>query len=265
MAEKKGDPPGSDYFKVKNDWFDALIGIEKLPWRECRCLLYIIRRTYGWQKKSMEIPINDFVVVTGIGKTHISAALKSLKFKKLIRVTKNDNCKYLTYSFNKYFNQWKSNLVTENGNSHLVTENGNKKLPKTVTKNTENGNSLPITPIIVKDNIKTIKNNHNAKKHFALFWDQYPIKKGKMKTYEKWLLLIKNKTLPSIETILKAIKDQTEERETLLQIPNKFIPEWKYPTTWLNQGCWSDECYIPETKPQKTELEKWREKQSQKR
>jgi phage replication O-like protein O len=228
-----------------------------LPGRERQCLDFIIRRTYGWQKKEAEIPIKDFVSATGIGKTHVSSALKSLRRKRLI-VTKNGNTEIktgknsgrsiLTYSFNKYFEQWAGLCVTENGNIACVTENGNTKLPKTVTQNTENGNTKDFAPIIVKDNIKTIKDKlHTSKKN------------GVKKTAKKSNDFYKKKALAVLKYFNKMkgskyrdhakisarLKDGGTVKDCILIINNKFAdeyfqenPRFLNPTTLFRKSHW---------------------------
>jgi phage replication O-like protein O len=137
--ELPGDTPEKDYFKVKNDWFDALIKF-KLPGVQMQCVLFIIRRTYGWQRKESDIPTGEFAETLGVRPQHICRALNELKKRKIVTITKNGNKRYSTYSFNKYFNTWLPKMV--------ITINGNKLLPKMVTTVTKNG----FTPI--KDNIK---------------------------------------------------------------------------------------------------------------
>jgi hypothetical protein len=39
---------------------------------------------------------------------------------------------------------------------------------------------------------------------------------------------------------LQSIANQKEEKQILCD-SGLFCPEWKHPTTWLNQGCWNDE------------------------
>lgn len=156
--EKKGDSPKKDFFKVKNDWWEALI-LVNMPGATNQCLRYIIRMTYGWQRKEAEIPMKDFESATGLKIPHISRSLKSLKDAKMIIVTKNGNNldkRLLTYSFNKYFDQWLP-IVTNYGNKKQVTGNGNDKLPETVTNVVKNGNLFDVTPITSKDILKTVK------------------------------------------------------------------------------------------------------------
>ena len=161
MTEIPGEIPKKDYFRVSNDWWDALTRCH-MPGNVRQCLDYIIRMTYGWRRKEAEIPIMDFVSATGLKKPHISRALKSLKLSEMVIVTKNGNNldkRLLTYSFNKYFEQWKP-IVTNYGNKKVVTKNGNNKLPETVTNLTKNGNNIPI----IRNNTLNNSLNNNSRK-----------------------------------------------------------------------------------------------------
>ena len=71
---------------------------------------------------------------------------------------------------------------------------------------------------------------------FETFWKSYPNKSGKSAALKSWQ---KRKDLPDIEIILQAIENQTEWRKNS---GGRFRPEWKNPATWINQGCWEDEC-----------------------
>ena len=76
--------------------------------------------------------------------------------------------------------------------------------------------------------------------NFDLFWQHYPLKKGK--GYARKCFA---KVKVSDEVILKAINDQIKEKQ-YLRSQNRFVPEWKNPSTWINQECWSDECFLPQ-------------------
>jgi hypothetical protein len=75
---------------------------------------------------------------------------------------------------------------------------------------------------------------------FKIFWKEYPIKKSKAKAHDIWRKLKKNGKLPNIDIVLQSIANQKEEKQ-ILSDNGLFVPEWKHPTTWLNQGCWDDE------------------------
>lgn len=72
---------------------------------------------------------------------------------------------------------------------------------------------------------------------FDLFWNEYPLKKARKKAQETFLKKIKD---IHIDEILKALRAQKREFETIAKITNKPT-FWKHPTTWLNQECWTDE------------------------
>ena len=78
---------------------------------------------------------------------------------------------------------------------------------------------------------------------FEQFWSAYPRKKSKIACFKKWEIYKKNGDLPPIETLLKAIELQKKER-AFLKSQNRFVPEWKHASTWLNQGCREDDCEV---------------------
>jgi len=80
---------------------------------------------------------------------------------------------------------------------------------------------------------------------FALFYKRYPRKKAKEQAVKTWKKLAKSGALPPIEQILSAIDAQVAERNRLTSC-GEFVAEWKYPSTWLNSGCWDDEIIDPE-------------------
>lgn len=94
-------------------------------------------------------------------------------------------------------------------------------------------------PLTAEVKLKEVKLKE-IKDHFEKFWSAYPLKKAKKKAREIFIKLSKDKILPNSEILVAAIEGQAAEKEKLKR-ENKFFPEWKHPTTWLNQGCWEDE------------------------
>ena len=76
----------------------------------------------------------------------------------------------------------------------------------------------------------------NSKSNFQIFWNVWPNKVGKDAALKSWQ---KRKDLPELEIILAAIQKQIDWRNNS---HGRFRPEWKNPATWINQGCWDDEC-----------------------
>jgi hypothetical protein len=129
-------------------------------------------------------------------------------------------------------NECGSKYIDNNINIYKEKEiNKEKETPSLVGKESElNPPDIGVAPpLVVTDN-------------FEVFWKAYPNKKGKAGALAKWNVLKKQKTLPNIQVILNAIQSQKEWRNTAKQ--GEFRPEWKHPSTWLNQGCWDDEVEV---------------------
>lgn len=88
-----------------------------------------------------------------------------------------------------------------------------------------------------KDKKVNNEKNKTYSQEFLEFWSAYPSKIGKDAAWKAWSK--RNGIRPHIETILSAIQNQKAWRE---KAGGAFRPMWKNPATWLNQGCWDDEC-----------------------
>lgn len=93
----------SPYTKVPNSIFD----IEGLNIYERLVLLYIIRKTIGFNKKSDGISLSQFMKFMGISKPTVLKSIKKLKELKYIKVTKQTNS-----TGGKHFNRY-TPLVNE--------------------------------------------------------------------------------------------------------------------------------------------------------
>ena len=131
------------YTRIANELLEAVCRTN-LSGSELRILLYIIRRTYGFNRSYAEMPLSEISEAVGIRKNHISEALKRLSANKIIELHPNKGTRPQTVSIVKNYEEWavescetllfpKTGTVPENGNS-TVPENGNSTVP-------ENGNS----------------------------------------------------------------------------------------------------------------------------
>lgn len=73
---------------------------------------------------------------------------------------------------------------------------------------------------------------------FESFWKIYPNRKAKGAAYKAWQKLNPDSSLQAL--LFSAIESQKKER-AMLSAAGRFVPEWKYAGTWLNQKCWLDE------------------------
>ncbi|MCP4582101.1 MAG: replication protein [candidate division Zixibacteria bacterium] len=122
------------YLKIANELFDALIRI-RIPGEARQVLDVIVRKTYGFNKKSDVISISQFCQSTGIRKSHIDRALCKLERMKLI--TKKGNGKRVTYRINKDFDSWEP--LPKRG---FIPQKGNIK-PDATSNVPQKGNDVP--------------------------------------------------------------------------------------------------------------------------
>ena len=195
------------HIRIATEIWEELCKI-RIPGEARQCLDFILRKTYGFNKKEDRIPISQFVAGTGIIKQHIKRNLDKLLEMGL--VTNNG----YNYSFNKNYSQWrrvpKKVTVTNNGNA--VTNNGYKKEPIKVISINNNKHS----------SINTIL--------FEKFWEAYNKKTGKKKTLEYW----KQKKLNESTALLIIEK----AKQVALTTEVRFR---KDPERWIRDERWNDE------------------------
>ena len=121
------------YTAIANELMDALIK-NRVPGEQMQCFLFIARKTWGWNKKSDDISLSQFVESTGICKPHVCRALNYLFGKCMISITKKGNG-ISGYAIQKDFEKWKAlpKKVTLPKKVKGVTKKG-KKTQEIVTK-----------------------------------------------------------------------------------------------------------------------------------
>jgi len=119
------------FTRLSNELLDALARI-RIPGEARQMLDVIIRKTYGFGKKSDYISATQFMDATGLPKYSVHRARGKLLKLNLIEVTKKANRIMLKYSINKHYRTWKplakKVTVTKKANR------GNQKSLQTVTK-----------------------------------------------------------------------------------------------------------------------------------
>ena len=76
------------YTRVANELLEALARINLCAY-ETRVLLVIIRKTYGWHKKTDWISLSQLTMSTGIRKAHVCRTINSLVARNIIMRDKN--------------------------------------------------------------------------------------------------------------------------------------------------------------------------------
>lgn len=128
------------HVKIANEIFDALCRF-RIPGESRQVLDFVIRKTYGFNKREDAISLSQFCSGTGLKKNTICKAIAHLVSLNLI--TKKGNDVANVYRFNKDFDSWKPlpKKVTLPKKGITITQKGKNRYPKrdiqkTVTKDT---------------------------------------------------------------------------------------------------------------------------------
>ena len=181
--------------------------------------------TYGYQRLEVEISNNKISQHTGLKRQNVIRSVLWLESKRILIRIKKDSTRTKVLIFNKNYDEWEPFAKRE------------VRIKKDSKVRIQKDAKPTFTPIIVKEkkeNLKSVKNG------FDLFWLKYPQKKGKTRALKTWNKLSKTKNLPDLNILLTAIENQIAEK-IYLQEAEEFCASWKYPSTWLNDGCWNDE------------------------
>lgn len=91
------------YVRLATEIYDALARY-RIPGEARQVLDFIIRKTYGWNKKEDVIALSQFEIGTGLKRPTVCRAINQLIHLNLI--IKKDNSLSHSYRFNKDFNTW---------------------------------------------------------------------------------------------------------------------------------------------------------------
>jgi phage replication O-like protein O len=142
-----------NFTRVHNAIFEKLAKT-RLNGQEFRAIMFLFRRTYGWNKKEDAISLSQWQ--EGLDLTHrqhVYPILESLLQKKIIYRNKKVGLIWV-YGFNKYFEEWETGVTLEGDKESVtpqgyrgVTLEGDKVVPNRVTEVVPNR-------VTTKDNIK---------------------------------------------------------------------------------------------------------------
>lgn len=104
---KKLQVEDGNFTRIVNPLIEELI---KIPFKGCELAvaLFIIRKTYGFNKLEDEISLSQFTAGLSRSKQTIINALKNLQLVKVARLVKRGNSKKQSncWQINKYYNTW---------------------------------------------------------------------------------------------------------------------------------------------------------------
>lgn len=144
------------YTKIVNELLDALISAELLG-SELQVCLFVIRKTYGYNKTEDEISLTQFEQALRKSRPTIVKAIKNLQLVNILKLVKRGNSRISsnTYKLNKDYDSWKLVKIPELVKSKDTTSKVNaKKLVKVPLHTKDN----------TKDNTKEIEKKEIQKK-----------------------------------------------------------------------------------------------------
>lgn len=106
-----------NFARIHNEIAERLARTD-LSGAEFRCLWFLLRKTYGYQKKEDTLSYSQFAEGTGLDKRSVRRALDRLIERNVICCRENGNNRPQTWLFNKYFEKW--NSETEGQNAHSL-------------------------------------------------------------------------------------------------------------------------------------------------
>jgi phage replication O-like protein O len=129
------------FTQIANELIEQFARI-RIPGEAMQVFWVMLRKIYGFHKKSDPIALSQIVAATGLSKVAVCKAIK--KLIELNLITKKGNKIAAEYAINKHFDTWKPlpKKVTLPKKVMAVTQKGNLPLPKkyttkeTITKET---------------------------------------------------------------------------------------------------------------------------------
>jgi len=97
--------PDKNWTKVHNSILE-LLATSSFTARELRCLLFLLRMTYGYQCKESSISLTEWEQGTKLKRGHVNTTLKELVARNVITKAETGKRSAPVWSFNKYFEQW---------------------------------------------------------------------------------------------------------------------------------------------------------------
>ena len=202
------------FTSIANEIIEALMKINLSPY-ESRVLWFIIRKTYGFNKKTDWISLSQFAKGTYLDRRLVHRALKKLSSKKMIVIYRDDKFR-IRYGFQKDYTRWSVSSLQMTS----------------VISIDDQVSSLQMT---TKETIQKKQDICAKNEDFELFYKAYPNKKAKDAALRMWEK--RNGERPPIQELLKILEAQKETYDWKKE-KGKFIP---HPATWLNGKRWEDE------------------------
>lgn len=100
------------YTRIANELLEAVCRF-RFSGNEMRILLFIIRMTYGYSRKSAEIPLSLLQKETGISKNHVSEIIKHLSECGVLTIQRNTGVRPTVIAVQKDYEKWQCSKKAE--------------------------------------------------------------------------------------------------------------------------------------------------------
>lgn len=140
------------YLRIANEIIEALA--KAMPgFTEGQIIWCVIRKTYGWNKKTDKISISQIMEMTKKSRRMVIYALQNLEAKKMINVYR-ENYQINQISFQKDYQQW---IVQEKAEQYKkVLENKRNNYKKVVQEKASSARSSKNRQVVVQEIVKSI-------------------------------------------------------------------------------------------------------------
>lgn len=237
------------FVRIANELFDAILTFQ-FSGRQQTVLLAIVRKTYGYGKKSDDMSASQIGDICGIARNHVTETLKQLAEMNVITMARGEYG--MLIGINKHHGQWIKATSPKTG---LVPKK-DATSPKTGLELVPNRDKTSPKSGHTKDNQKTTsKDNPNtpttlravASKSwldaFEGFWNAFAYKHGKHEAKKSWEKLGAEAVTEGadlvalLDMVLAAARQEADRRPHLLA--KGSTP--KYAQGWLTDRRFEDE------------------------
>jgi len=111
------------YTKIANDILEGIL-LADLNKEELKIVMAIIRKTYGWNKKTDKISFSQLATLTGIDRRHISRGVKSLLYRDFICRADAGRSKFGKPVYNYWINKKSWHQCGVNAGTNAVSLTG---------------------------------------------------------------------------------------------------------------------------------------------
>jgi phage replication O-like protein O len=232
------------FTQIANELIEQFARI-RIPGEAMQVFWVMLRKIYGFHKKSDPIALSQIVAATGLSKIAVCKAVK--KLIELNLITKKGNKIAAEYAINKHFDTWEPlpKKVTLPKKVKVITEKGNLPLPKKdTTKETITKERKKESPAEKSDDISGEKSLKEKKPNAWSIWIDINREFGRADPF------LSGKDTRAAKSILAQIKDPEKYADILRQFlsdNDNFLMQNGHSISFLTSRInrYLNQCYKP--------------------